>query len=199
MCQRDLVQLSFAPAPAPARARLLRAGALLILPPWCMWNVRLSECIRSERSRCGEEECVDLRLVWWWWWCSRGARGDEFQVISPPPAWLGWNGAVGQGLAVTCRSPAPASSSALAHASFHCLGALVVTLSIVVKHCICLWEYSEELTAVAIFGASSNCTMAGTLAAAKRDLRKKIRHVLKHLPEAAAASQSMHWSTASCC
>jgi hypothetical protein len=67
--------------------------------------VRLSECIRSVTSRCGRRKCVDWRYVWWWW-----MGGDEFQVSMklrswlPPPAWLGWNGAVGQGSAVTCRS-----------------------------------------------------------------------------------------------
>jgi hypothetical protein len=33
--------------------------------------------------------------------------------------------------------------------------------------------------------------MAGTLAAAKKEMRKKIRDILQNLPEAAAASQSM--------
>jgi len=34
--------------------------------------------------------------------------------------------------------------------------------------------------------------MATSLAAVKKELRKKIRDILKELPEAAAASQSMH-------
>jgi hypothetical protein len=33
--------------------------------------------------------------------------------------------------------------------------------------------------------------MAGTLAAVKKELRKKMQDILKHLPDAAAASQSM--------
>ena len=34
--------------------------------------------------------------------------------------------------------------------------------------------------------------MAGSLAAVKKELRNRIRDILKDLPEAAAASQSMH-------
>jgi 5-formyltetrahydrofolate cyclo-ligase len=33
--------------------------------------------------------------------------------------------------------------------------------------------------------------MAGSLAAVKKELRKKVRDILKDLPEAAAAAQSM--------
>jgi hypothetical protein len=51
--------------------------------------------------------------------------------------------------------------------------------------------FEPELAIATIFGAHSNCIMAGTLAAAKKEMRKKIRDILQNLPEAAAASQSM--------
>jgi hypothetical protein len=53
-----------------------------------------------------------------------------------------------------------------------------------------------------ILGKSSSLVtyvaMAGSLAAVKKEMRKRIRAILKELPEAAAASQSMHRHLSAC-
>jgi 5-formyltetrahydrofolate cyclo-ligase len=41
--------------------------------------------------------------------------------------------------------------------------------------------------------------MAASIAAVKKELRKKIKSILKDLPEAAAASQSTQWLLCVCC
>jgi len=45
---------------------------------------------------------------------------------------------------------------------------------------------------ITIWARCTSCIMAASLAAVKKELRKKIKHVLKDLPEAAAASQCTH-------
>jgi hypothetical protein len=138
--------------------------------------------------------------------------GDGFQVlmklrswISPPPAWLGWNAPLDRDYSVTCRSP-PAASLSSRHSRL--LAASVHRLRLIGSHQVVhmlgcgldlhgcdvgsvLDTHSSSSRRFYFWSISKHCIMAASLATVKKELRQKIKIILKELPEAAAASQCM--------